>query len=298
MQTDFQHSESLVSLAPALVKAQAAMGVAIKDADNPYYKSKYVPLEDVIDIWKKPLNDNGLVLLQPVSSGSREERTVREKDETGRQKDPYKEIIGGVRVTTLLLHESGEWISATVDFPADKENSQAYGKAVSYARRYSSMAFLSIPAEDDDAHESTHGNPQRPRPFPKPSFTPLAPQPVAPLQEISANRERQEPVMTTIDEGEIDFYQFSDNNNAIGLVQEVTEVPARTEGKKSHWRFVICTKDQNFTAKMWNEDPSGQGYQNLVDTNCWYRVKAGEWRGQVQYTLEHIEEVTDDNCPK
>ena len=274
MDTDFQHSESLVSLAPALVKAQADMGAAVKDSENPFYHSKYADLATVIAAWKEPLAANGIALLQPVSSGTK-----------------------GVRVTTLLLHESGEWISATVDFPADKEDSQAYGKAVSYARRYSSVSFLSIPFEDDDCHEATHGKPQIPRPFPKPSFTPLAPEPVAPLQEVSANRGRQEPVMTTIDEGEIDFYQFSDNNNAIGLVQEVTEVPARTEGKKSHWRFVICTKDQNFTAKMWNEDPSGQEYQNLVDTNCWYRVKAGEWRGQVQYTLEHIEEVTDENCP-
>jgi hypothetical protein len=271
METDFQHSESLVSLAPALVKAQAAMGAAAKDAENPFYHSKYADLATVIAVWKKPLADNGLALLQPMSSGTK-----------------------GIRVTTLLLHESGEWLSATVDFPADKEDSQAYGKACSYARRYSSMAFLNIPSEDDDCEEATHGKPPNPRPRAASSFTPLAPKTVT----VTATPRQGEPAEYTLeDEGEIDFYQFSDNNNAIGLVQEVTEVPARTEGKKSHWRFVICTKDQNFTAKMWNEDPSGQEYQNLVDTNCWYRVKAGEWRGQVQYTLEHIEEVTDENCP-
>ena len=81
-------SETIGALAAALAKAQAAITGAVKDAANPFFKSKYADLESVWSACRKPLTDNGLSVVQ-----------------TSR----YTE--NGLMLVTTLLHTSGEWIS-------------------------------------------------------------------------------------------------------------------------------------------------------------------------------------------
>ncbi len=50
----------------------------------------------------------------------------------------------------MLMHESGEWIAGTITMQASKDNPQAVGSALTYARRYSLMAIVGIASEDDD----------------------------------------------------------------------------------------------------------------------------------------------------
>ena len=129
----FEMSDSITKLMPALIKAQSEMGVATKGADNPFYRSKYADLAEVIETCKDALNTNGICFLQPILTGHK-----------------------GVCVKTMLIHASGEYLSATVDFPVGKVDSQEYGKAISYARRYSLQSLLSIPAEDDDGNTASN----------------------------------------------------------------------------------------------------------------------------------------------
>lgn len=127
-------SESIAKIAPALLKAQRKMGAATKDAANPFFKSKYADLGSVMEVVKGPLNEEGISILQPVSS--------RE---------------GSHYVETILLHESGELIaSEALRLELDKTDMQKLGSAITYARRYTLQSLLSIPAEDDDA-EGTMG---------------------------------------------------------------------------------------------------------------------------------------------
>ena len=132
IQETFRTSESINKIAPALLKAQQTMGAATKGAANPFYKSKYADLAEVMEVCKEPFNDNGILILQPVSTGEH-----------------------GVVVTTLFLHTSGEWLSSAVYFPSAKVDSQEYGKCVSYARRYSLQSFAFIPAVDDDGNTAS-----------------------------------------------------------------------------------------------------------------------------------------------
>ncbi len=53
-------------------------------------------------------------------------------------------------LTTMLMHESGEWISATQPLLLAKADPQGQGSAITYARRYGLMSMLGIVAEDDD----------------------------------------------------------------------------------------------------------------------------------------------------
>lgn len=125
-------SESIVKIAPALLKAQKAIKAALKDANNPHFKSKYADLSSVIDAVKAPLNEAGITFLQGV-----------EDAETG------------VAVETVLMHESGEWISSTIKIPASKQDAQGYGSATTYARRYGLQAMCGVPAEDDDGNAAS-----------------------------------------------------------------------------------------------------------------------------------------------
>ena len=122
-------SETIGKLATALVKAQAIMGVAKKDSANPFFKSKYADLTEVIATVKGPLNDQGISFLQLV-----------ELDEQGRQV-----------VETMLLHESGEFITGRTLVVTVKTNDpQALGSAITYAKRYGLQAICGIPTDDDD----------------------------------------------------------------------------------------------------------------------------------------------------
>lgn len=117
-------SESITELAKALVKFHSVMGKVSKDAKNPFFKNNYASLSNIIEAVTKPLNDNGLSVLQLPS-------------------------IEGL--TTMLLHESGEWISSVSGTPVkDATDPQKLGSAITYARRYALGAILSLNIDEDD----------------------------------------------------------------------------------------------------------------------------------------------------
>tara|TARA_B110000879_G_scaffold211529_1_gene304546 strand:+ start:2088 stop:2732 length:645 start_codon:yes stop_codon:yes gene_type:complete len=123
-------SESISNLAKALCKAQNEMGGAVKDATNPFFKSKYADLSSVIKAIKEPFYNNGLSYSQfPVTSAGGQ----------------------GIGVTTILMHSSGEWLESEFCLPLAKLDPQAGGAAITYARRYSIMSAAGIPSEDCDS---------------------------------------------------------------------------------------------------------------------------------------------------
>ena len=57
-------SDSIKNLSAALAKAQAKLQNAKNTADNPFYKSKYAPLGEVLDLVRPVLAENGLAVIQ------------------------------------------------------------------------------------------------------------------------------------------------------------------------------------------------------------------------------------------
>lgn len=125
-----QMSTSIAALAKSLASAQSVMAGAPKIKINPHFKSKYADMEAVVDAIKKPLASNGISYTQLIEPGDGNE----------------------LRVRTVLMHESGEWISGVICMPVAKDNAQAMGSALTYARRYSLMAIVGIASEDDDGY--------------------------------------------------------------------------------------------------------------------------------------------------
>jgi len=117
-------------IATALAKAQTNMGKALKQANNPHFRSKYADLGNVMDACLPALNEAGIALIQPTG-----------ENEHGR----YVE-------TTLIHGESGESLTCRVPLIVNKNDMQGYGSAVTYARRYGLMAMAGIAPEDDDGN--------------------------------------------------------------------------------------------------------------------------------------------------
>lgn len=131
-----QKSESIKEIATALSRFQAEVTNPKNTADNPFFKSKYAPLNDVLNLVRPLLTKNGLSILQSPSGDG-------------------EKII----VTTMLMHSSGEWIELDpLVLRADKVTAQSAGSAITYARRYAVSAILGISSEDDDDGNYATGN--------------------------------------------------------------------------------------------------------------------------------------------
>ncbi|ENJ6138904.1 ERF family protein [Bacillus cereus] len=129
-------SDTITELAKALVKFNSEVNKIAKDADNPFFKNNYATLDTIIDEIRPILSKHGLSIMQ-IPSGDGQNVTLK----------------------TLLLHESGEWLeSDELTMKPMKNDPQAVGSCITYARRYSLAAFLSLnTGEDDDGNGATYG---------------------------------------------------------------------------------------------------------------------------------------------
>jgi hypothetical protein len=151
-------SDTVSAIAAALVKAQAVMHGATKDAKNPAFRSSYASLSSVIEAARGPLTENGIAFLQA----------------------PGAILEEGIPITTTLVHSSGEWISSTIIMPlaTDKRTAQGVGSAITYGCRYSLMAMLGLPPVDDDGTAAM----ERPDATERRSPAPQVPSPAVPAK--------------------------------------------------------------------------------------------------------------------
>lgn len=127
-------SDELNEIAKALSNMQGSMGAAKKDKVNPFFKSSYADLTSVWNAIREPLNENGLCVTQDAVT-----------------------LNIGISVSTRLIHESGQWMEfGPLVVPLTKQDAQAVGSAISYAKRYALGACLGVVAEvDDDGNKAT-----------------------------------------------------------------------------------------------------------------------------------------------
>jgi len=132
-------SESIGTIAAALAKAQADLTNPEKSLvatiRSPFSREgdrtfRYAPLSSGLDIVRKGLGRHEIATIQT---------TAIDQD------------AGLLRLTTVLAHSSGEWISS--EWPvcaiADIASAQRMGAALTYARRYALFTLVGIAGEDD-----------------------------------------------------------------------------------------------------------------------------------------------------
>ena len=135
-------SETLTEFSKAFAKTQQEMKQPLKDTNNPFFKSKYVPLENVVEAITESANKNGLSFTQ----------------------FPSSDEAGNVTVGTLVMHSSGEWIEYDpIKMKPVKNDPQSIGSAITYAKRYALSAIFGITSDpDDDGNEATQTKKQAP----------------------------------------------------------------------------------------------------------------------------------------
>jgi hypothetical protein len=121
------------NISTAFVKAQAEIEKASKDKTNPHFRNTYADLGAVVDAIKPALEKHGLAFMQK-----------------------FHENPDGITVETIIIHESGEWLSnGVLSVPASKKDAQGFGSAATYCRRYSLQAAFGVAPDDDDGNAAS-----------------------------------------------------------------------------------------------------------------------------------------------
>lgn len=117
----------------ALAKAQAEMGMASLNTQNPYFKTRYADLSEIVKVSRPALSKNGLSVTQQIISND----------------------DGGNVLITTLAHNSGQYIESRMRIIPPKSDVQTLGSYITYLRRYSYAALVGIVTgdEDDDGEE-------------------------------------------------------------------------------------------------------------------------------------------------
>ena len=125
-----RHSDSIAAIAKALAEAQAELKNTPKTQQG--YGYKYSDLSDVLNEIRGVFPKHKLAFTQ--------EAKINPENNT-------------ITITTLLVHESGEWFEYETALPMlegkQMNNIQAAGAALTYARRYILSAIVGISSEED-----------------------------------------------------------------------------------------------------------------------------------------------------
>lgn len=127
-----------INLFKALLKAQKKIDSAKKNAENESVLNgksyAYANLESIIKAIKEPLNDAGIFFTQLVGLSEN----------------------GYAKITTQLIHaDTGEYLESVSSIPMSSLSAQDLGSAITYLKKYSLSAILSLPVADDDGLAAT-----------------------------------------------------------------------------------------------------------------------------------------------
>lgn len=120
----------------AYLNLQGDLEALTKDADNPFFKSSYVPLPSMLTAIKPALQKNGFILTQPVEYLTTEQG--------------LKTVV----ISRIIYVHSGQGNEAKIVLPVI-DDMQKLGGAITYARRYSLSALLGLAEKDDDGNTAT-----------------------------------------------------------------------------------------------------------------------------------------------
>lgn len=117
-----------LQVAAALMRAQEKFERILKDTNNPFYKSKYATLDQVISATRPHLRTEGLVIIQ---------ENIQDGDRYG--------------ILTRLIHlESGEELVSQLVAKPKEDTIQQIAGVLTYCRRYEYHTITGTASEDDD----------------------------------------------------------------------------------------------------------------------------------------------------
>lgn len=208
-------SDSISALSKALAAAQSEYTSTGKDRQAKIASAKgsftysYADLAAVVAASRPALTKNGLAVLQP----SRLEGDC-------------------IVVTSILSHESGEWISEEMRWPVAATDNRSIGSGITYARRhaYCAITGVAVGDDDDDGEHGRGGDHDTKRPGPKPPPPPNNDGPTeAQARDI---KQALADLGVTTDRGAYLAGIISDARTVDDYAQILDELKRRVEGRK------------------------------------------------------------------
>ena len=139
----------------------------IKNAENPYFNSKYADLGTVVQALKEPLEKAGL------GYHFRVDNTIE-----GNGWMVVLDVVDIEEDKTLLISF----------FPITSTEPQKMGSAITYAKRYLLTTVFNVIAEEDDDGNAAQGN--------KPTLPKKAPSPLMPASKVDTSKEVNDEIPT------------------------------------------------------------------------------------------------------
>ncbi len=116
-------SPEIEKIAKALWMFQGQVAGITKDSTNPFFHSKYASFDNIVATIKPSLEAAHL---------------------------SFSQMPDGDGLTTIVMHDSGQWIKATAKLTPKDQTPQGQGSAITYMRRYALSAALGLATEEDD----------------------------------------------------------------------------------------------------------------------------------------------------
>lgn len=174
---NFSIGDTKPDLFKALIAVQKELKPAVRDSTNPHFRSTYADLESCFAAGLPVLNKHGICLIQ-IPSGNADNGTIA--------------------VTTILGHESGQFISGQLEMALPESNPQKAGSAITYFKRYGFGAFIGLSTEEDD-----DGNKASPAPGSRPGPQAAAPQKANAPQQSGGFQQRPTALLSAAQVGRL-----------------------------------------------------------------------------------------------
>jgi len=203
------------TLINALVKAQQEIDHVVQDAKNPFFKSNYASLKETFDSVKEPLNKHGIYVQQE-----------------------SHECDTGACIETIFYGHGGRISSGRVRIPAAKNDPQAYGSALSYAKRYSLLMACGVATKEED-------------------------------DDAEAAMQRNKPVAVNLNRKYVLTANSAASNSYDGTNQYLNALRDLMTGKDDEQRKVIFAENSQHIEKAYNDltpsDGNKESYEKMID---------------------------------
>jgi|TARA_Y100000310_G_scaffold167497_1_gene167262 hypothetical protein len=122
-----------------ILEVKKKIGTLSKNSKNPFFKSQYLDLHSLLEAVEPLLQEQGLILLQPIIDNKVVTRVVS-----------CDEVLGGT-IKGETVEYQNILCESSIQLP-DEPNPQKLGMAITYFRRYTLTSLLAISETDDDGN--------------------------------------------------------------------------------------------------------------------------------------------------